>query len=211
MTGEENPNFIFILADDLGYGEIGIQGQKWIETPNIDQLAKEGMILTNHYSGAPVCAPARAVLMTGLHTGKNPVRGNSEWSERGEVWSFKAMFENPNLEGQRPMPDSIFTIASVFKSQGYKTGMVGKWGLGAPNTNSIPNKKGFDFSMATIVSGKLTTSILLIYGEIENVTFSTIPLLTKENFQTIWIPMMRRAMPFTIKMTMPQHLCIMRP
>ena len=145
LIREETPNFIFILADDLGYGEIGIQGQKWIETPNIDQLAKEGMILTNHYSGAPVCAPARAVLMTGLHTGKNPVRGNSEWSERGEVWSFKAMFENPNLEGQRPMPDSIFTIASVFKSQGYKTGMVGKWGLGAPNTNSIPNKKGFDF------------------------------------------------------------------
>jgi len=142
---KESPNFIFILADDLGYGEIGVQGQKWIETPNLDQLAKEGMILTNHYSGAPVCAPARAVLMTGLHTGKNPVRGNSEWKERGEVWSFKAMFENPNLEGQRPMPDSIITIASVFKSQGYKTGMVGKWGLGAPNTNSIPNKKGFDF------------------------------------------------------------------
>ena len=142
---EESPNFIFILADDLGYGEIGIQGQKWIETPNIDQLAREGMIMTDHYSGAPVCAPARAVLMTGLHTGNNPVRGNSEWRERGEVWSFKAMFENPNLEGQRPMPDSIITIASVFKSQGYKTGMVGKWGLGAPNTNSIPNKKGFDF------------------------------------------------------------------
>jgi arylsulfatase A-like enzyme len=142
---EESPNFIFILADDLGYGEIGIQGQKWIETPNIDQLAREGMILTDHYSGAPVCAPARAVLMTGLHTGNNPVRGNSEWKERGEVWDFKAMFENPNLEGQRPMPDSIVTVATVLKNQGYKTGMVGKWGLGAPNTNSIPNKKGFDF------------------------------------------------------------------
>ena len=141
----ETPNFIFILADDLGYGEIGIQGQKWIETPNIDQLAREGMILTDHYSGAPVCAPARAVLMTGLHTGNNPVRGNSEWKERGDVWSFKSMYENPNLEGQRPMPDSIVTIASVFKSQGYKTGMIGKWGLGAPNTNSIPTKKGFDF------------------------------------------------------------------
>lgn len=142
---EESPNFIFILADDLGYGEIGIQGQKWIETPNIDQLAREGMILTDHYSGAPVCAPARAVLMTGLHAGNNPVRGNSEWIERGEVWSFKAMLENPNLEGQRPMPDSIVTIATVLKKQGYKTGMVGKWGLGAPNTNSIPNKKGFVF------------------------------------------------------------------
>lgn len=142
---EDSPNFIFILADDLGYGEIGIQGQKWIETPNIDQLAQEGMILTDHYSGAPVCAPARAVLMTGLHTGNNPVRGNSEWKERGEVWDFKAMFENPNLEGQRPMPDSIVTVATVLKNQGYKTGMVGKWGLGAPNTSSIPNNKGFDF------------------------------------------------------------------
>jgi arylsulfatase len=142
---ESSPNFIFILADDLGYGEIGVQGQKWIETPNIDQLAKEGMILTDHYSGAPVCAPARAVLMTGLHAGNNPVRGNSEWRERGEVWSFKAMFENSNLEGQRPMPDSIVTIATVLQSQGYKTGIVGKWGLGAPNTSSIPNKKGFDF------------------------------------------------------------------
>ena len=82
---EESPNFIFILADDLGYGEIGIQGQKWIETPNIDKLARDGMILTDHYSGAPVCAPARAVLMLGLHTGNNPIRNNDEWKERGDV------------------------------------------------------------------------------------------------------------------------------
>ena len=139
------PNFIFILADDLGYGELGVLGQQLIETPNLDALAKSGMILTDHYSGAPVCAPARAILMTGLHAGHNPVRGNSEWRERGDVWSFKAMFENSNLEGQRPMPDSIKTIANILKSNGYKTGMVGKWGLGAPNTTSIPNKKGFDF------------------------------------------------------------------
>jgi arylsulfatase A-like enzyme len=145
QKGAESPNFIFILADDLGYGEIGIQGQKWIETPNIDQLAREGMIMTDHYSGAPVCAPARAVLMTGLHAGNNPVRGNSEWGERGDVWSFKAMFEDSVLEGQRPMPDSILTVANMLQSNGYKTGMVGKWGLGAPNTSSIPNKKGFDF------------------------------------------------------------------
>ena len=142
---EDLPNFIFILADDLGYGELGVLGQQLIETPNLDALAKSGMILTNHYSGAPVCAPARAILMTGLHAGHNPVRGNSEWGERGDVWSFKSMFENSNLEGQRPMPDSIRTIANILKSNGYKTGMVGKWGLGAPNTTSIPNKKGFDF------------------------------------------------------------------
>ena len=141
----ESPNFVFILADDLGYGELGVFGQKIIETPNIDQLAKEGMILTNHYSGSPVCAPARAVLLTGLHTGNNPVRGNDEWKERGDVWSFEAMFKNPELEGQRPMPDSTITVANYLKLNGYKTGMVGKWGLGAPNTNSIPNHKGFDF------------------------------------------------------------------
>jgi len=141
----DKPNFIFILADDLGYGELGIFGQNLIETPHIDQLAKEGMILTDHYTGSPVCAPARAVLMTGLHTGNNPVRGNDEWRERGDVWSFKAMFEDPKLEGQRPLPDSTITVANFLQSQGYKTGMVGKWGLGAPNTNSIPNNKGFDF------------------------------------------------------------------
>ena len=88
----DKPNFIFILADDLGYGELEILGQNLIETPNIDQLAREGMILTDHYTGSPVCAPARAVLMTGLHTGHSPVRGNDEWKERGDVWSFEAMF-----------------------------------------------------------------------------------------------------------------------
>jgi len=139
------PNIVFILADDLGYGEIGILGQDKIETPNIDVLAKSGMILTDHYTGSPVCAPSRSILLTGLHSGNNPIRGNDEWKERGDVWSFEAMFDNPELEGQRPLPDSIITVADILKSQGYKTGMFGKWGLGAPNTNSIPNNKGFDF------------------------------------------------------------------
>ena len=139
------PNIVFILADDLGYGEIGILGQEKIETPNIDQLAKNGMILTDHYTGSPVCAPSRSILLTGLHSGNNPIRGNDEWKERGDVWSFEAMFENPELEGQRPLPDSIITLADILRSKGYKTGMFGKWGLGAPNTNSIPNNKGFDF------------------------------------------------------------------
>ena len=145
IDSDLDPNFVFILADDLGYGELGIFGQKMIETPNIDQLAKEGMILTDHYTGSPVCAPARAVLLTGLHSGNNPIRGNDEWKERGDVWSFQAMLDNPELEGQRPMPDSIVTVAKFLQSKGYKTGMIGKWGLGAPNTNSIPNNKGFDF------------------------------------------------------------------
>ena len=99
------PNVVMIIADDLGWSQLGCYGSSFYKTPNIDKLAKEGMILTNHYSGSPVCAPARAVLLTGLHSGKNPVRGNDEWKERGDVWSFEAMFDNPELEGQRPLPD----------------------------------------------------------------------------------------------------------
>ena len=129
------------------------------------------MILTDHYSGAPVCAPARAILMTGLHAGHNPVRGNSEWGERGDVWSFKAMFENSNLEGSTSNARFIQTIANILKSNGYKTGMVGKWGLGAPNTTSIPNKKGLIFFMAIIVSDKLITYFPPIYGVTANGIF----------------------------------------
>ncbi len=82
---KERPNIIYILADDLGYGEVGIYGQKFIETPNIDNLAKTGMLFTNHYSGAPVCAPARSVLMTGMHMGNTHIRANGEWRR----WNFK--------------------------------------------------------------------------------------------------------------------------
>ena len=139
------PNIIYILADDLGYGEVGVYGQRLIETPNIDNLSKTGMKFLNHYTGSPVCAPARSVLMTGMHSGNNYIRANSEWSERGDIWSFQSMFDDPNLEGQRPLLDTIVTIAKVLQDNGYKTGIVGKWGLGGPLTNSVPNKKGFDF------------------------------------------------------------------
>ncbi len=143
----ELPNIIYILADDLGYGELGCYGQEIIETPNIDKLASEGMKFTQHYSGAPVCAPARCVLLTGQHSGHAYIRGNDEWKERGEVWSYEAMFKDPNLEGQRPLPDSIALLSELIKQAGYTTGMVGKWGLGAPLTNSVPNKRGFDYFM----------------------------------------------------------------
>lgn len=139
------PNIIYILADDLGYGELGVYGQKIIETPNIDELANNGMIFTDHYSGSPVCAPSRSVFITGQHTGNTPIRGNDEWTERGDTWNYQAMFDNPSLEGQRPIPKNTITIAEVLKSAGYVTGMVGKWGLGAPNTEGTPNKQGFDF------------------------------------------------------------------
>ncbi|TLX71389.1 arylsulfatase [Labilibacter sediminis] len=141
----KKPNIIYILADDLGYGELGCYGQQRIETPNIDQLAKAGMSFTQHYSGAPVCAPSRAVLLTGKHLGHSPVRGNDEWAERGEVWNYRAMINDQKLEGQRPLPENEITIGKLLQQAGYTTGIVGKWGLGAPNTCGEPSKQGFDF------------------------------------------------------------------
>jgi len=142
---ETKPNIIYILADDLGYGDVGAYGQSKIETPNIDGLAKEGMLFTQHYAGAPVCAPSRSVLLTGKHMGHTPIRGNDEWAERGEVWDYRAAAKDSLLEGQRPMPTETITMAKLLKQSGYKTAIVGKWGLGAPNTESIPTKMGFDY------------------------------------------------------------------
>lgn len=122
------PNIIFILADDLGYGDLGFLGQSKIETPHLDRLAVEGMIFSNHYSGAPVCAPARSTLLTGLHTGNTPVRGNLEVQP----------------EGQYPMPDSLLTLAQILKRSGYTTGAFGKWGLGFIETTGDPLRQGFD-------------------------------------------------------------------
>lgn len=144
-SSQKPPNIIYILADDLGYGDLGCYGQKIIETPHIDRLASEGMLFTNHYSGSPVCAPSRSVLLTGLHTGHTPIRGNDEWSSRGKVWDLQEMYADSSLEGQRPLPEGTLLISELLQNAGYKTGIVGKWGLGAPHTNSIPNKKGFDF------------------------------------------------------------------
>jgi arylsulfatase A-like enzyme len=141
----DSPNIIYILADDLGYGELGCYGQELIETPNIDKLAESGMRFTQHYSGAPVCAPARCVLLTGMHSGHAYIRGNDEWAERGDVWDFAKAVEDPNLEGQRPLPDSIPTIGNILQQAGYQTAIIGKWGLGGPMTDGIPNNRGFDF------------------------------------------------------------------
>lgn len=144
-TPEPPPNIIYILADDLGFNELGSYGQDKIETPNLDALAASGVRFTQHYSGSPVCAPSRCVLMTGKHTGHAYIRGNDEWSERGDTWDFAKMAEDPNLEGQRPIPEGTQTIGRLLQGAGYKTGVVGKWGLGGPLTEGIPNKQGFDF------------------------------------------------------------------
>jgi arylsulfatase len=131
-------NIVLILADDLGYGELGSYGQQHIRTPNIDRLAQEGMRFTDHYSGSPVCAPSRDVLLTGLHTGHSYIRDNDEMYERGDVW------HDPDLEGQRPILPNTYTIGRLLQDAGYVTGAIGKWGLGGPGSSGEPNQQGFD-------------------------------------------------------------------
>lgn len=141
---DEQPNIIFFLADDLGYGEAGAYGQLIIKTPNIDALADNGMLFTQHYSGAPVCAPARCVLLTGKHTGHAYIRGNDAMKERGDVWNYKKASQNPGLEGQRNLPAGTVTLGKILQDAGYTTSIFGKWGLGGPETPGIPNLQGFD-------------------------------------------------------------------
>ena len=127
-AAEKKPNIVFILADDLGYAELGSYGQKKIRTPHLDRLAKQGMSFSRNYCGNAVCAPSRCVLITGKHPGHAFIRNN------GEV----------KPEGQRPIPDSEQTIAEGLRKRGYATGAFGKWGLGGPGTEGDPVYQGFD-------------------------------------------------------------------
>jgi len=145
LVAKEKPNIVLILADDLGYTEISPYGQKLIETPNLDRLAQNGIRFTRHYCGSPVSAPSRCVLLTGQHTGHAFIRGNHEWTERGNVWNYAAAVQDPGLEGQYPLPDSVRTLPEYLKEAGYRTGLIGKWGLGAPGSEGVPNRQGFDF------------------------------------------------------------------
>lgn len=131
------PNFIFILADDLGYGDLGCYGQQWIRTPCLDRMAREGLRFTHCYAGSPVCAPSRNVLMTGQHTGHARIRDNSA-RVGGVIEEFS--------ERQRrvPLAEEDVTVAEVLKTAGYVTGATGKWGLGEPATPGVPNRQGFD-------------------------------------------------------------------
>lgn len=125
----KKPNIIYILADDMGYGDLGCYGQQTITTPHLDRMASEGVRFTNHYTGCTVCAPSRCALMTGKHTGHSFVRGNREMKP----------------EGQMPMPGTTRTVAHSLKEAGYTTGCAGKWGLGFPGSASDPLKMGFDY------------------------------------------------------------------
>ena len=122
------PNIIYILADDLGYGDLSCYGQKHFKTPNIDRMAREGMLFTQHYAGCAVSAPSRSSLMTGQTTGHTPIRGNKEYAN----------------EGQWPLPEKTVTIPKLLKEAGYVTGGFGKWGLGYPGSEGDPNNQGFD-------------------------------------------------------------------
>ena len=122
------PNIVFILADDLGYGDLSCYGQQHFQTPNLDKMAAGGMRFTQHYSGTTVCAPSRCSLMTGKHTGHTAIRGNKEWQP----------------EGQFPMAAGEITVAELLKQAGYVTGAFGKWGLGFVGTEGDPNQQGFD-------------------------------------------------------------------
>ena len=127
---DDKHNIIYILADDMGYADLGCYGSKEIKTPNIDRLAATGMRFTQHYAGTAVSAPSRASLMTGLHTGHTQVRGNLQWKPYGQL----------------PLEENTITVASQLKKAGYNTAIIGKWGLGVEGTSGDPNKLGFDYS-----------------------------------------------------------------
>lgn len=151
-SADEKPvNVIYILADDLGYGDLGCYGQELFETPHIDKLAEDGMLFTRHYSGSTVCAPSRSVLMTGQDTGHTPIRGNFEIQP----------------EGQAPLPGDVFTLAEMFQKSGYATEAFGKWGLGCPGSEGD--------STFTTRSGNTTADIFMstnsadIWGRLDDV------------------------------------------
>ena len=141
---EIKPNIIYILADDLGYGDLGILGQKQLKTPNIDRLASQGMTFTEHYAGSPVCGPSRCVLITGQHTGHATIRGNKAYEGIGVA----------------PLEASVITLPeAIKKNTNYTTAMCGRWHLGGELSDQTPFDRGFDYHF-----GKLSSDYLNKYG-----------------------------------------------
>ncbi len=137
---ERPPNIVYILADDLGYSELGCYGQEKIKTPHIDQLAAEGMRFTQHYCGNAVCAPSRCSLMTGKHPGHAYIRSNRGAKLPAELKKKHGLV----FSGQEPIPDAEITVGEILKQKGYATAAIGKWGLGHVGTTGDPNRQGFD-------------------------------------------------------------------
>ncbi|KPL25269.1 MAG: hypothetical protein AMJ75_01700 [Phycisphaerae bacterium SM1_79] len=138
VANRRRSNIVYIIADDLGYAEVGCYRQKKIKTPNIDKLAAQGMKFIQHYSGNPVCAPSRCVLMTGKHSGHAQVRANKQVGGQ-EGWKLGS-----TIGGQWPLEAGTVTVAKILRDAGYTTGAFGKWGLGRVGTTGDPNKQGFD-------------------------------------------------------------------
>ena len=134
-------NVIYIMADDLGIGDVGVYGQKVIKTPGIDALARNGMVFTQHYSGSTVCAPSRCSIVTGKHTGHAFIRGN------------KGVMASDSITYDYPMADGEITVAEILKQKNYQTACVGKWGLGGPESEGHPNKQGFDYFFGYLGQG----------------------------------------------------------
>ena len=161
----DKPNVIFILLDDAGYGDFGCYGQTRTETPNIDALAARGIRFTDMYSAAPLSSPARCGLLTGMHSGHAQIRANDEMTHRGDVWNHAEMLRDSTLEGQAPMRAGTPTLGSEMKRAGYRTAMIGKWGVGGPTSESTPNKWASTNISAASASVRRTATTLLPLGE----------------------------------------------
>ena len=141
----EKPNIIYLMFDDLGYGDLGCYGQEMIETPNIDALAANGILFTDMYSAAPLSSPSRCCIMTGKHMGHSQIRHNKERYTPTDGRGWNGLYLDQTMEGQQPMLAGTPTIGKMMQEAGYKTAMVGKWGLGFPASDSTPLKMGFDY------------------------------------------------------------------
>ena len=142
------PNVIFIMMDDAGHGDFGCYGQTKIETPNIDALARNGILFTDMCTACALSAPSRCCLITGQHTGHAQIRDNKEGPgapDQANIWDYRAVDLDPALEGQAGLAAGTPTLGTMMQQAGYVTGMVGKWGLGGPVSESVPWKMGFDY------------------------------------------------------------------
>ena len=148
------PNIIYIMCDDMGYGDLGCYGQSYISTPNIDNMAKEGMRFTQAYSGSPVSAPSRASFMTGQHTGHCEVRGNKEYWRDAPIVMYGNNKEY-SVVGQHPYDPEHIIIPEIMKDNGYTTGMFGKWAGGYEGSVSTPDKRGIDWFYMSVSGSSL--------------------------------------------------------
>ncbi len=141
---QSKPNILYIMCDDMGYGDLACYGQQYISTPNIDRLAAQGMRFTQAYAGSPVSAPSRATFMTGQHTGHTHVRGNKEYWNNGNLNMKYGDNLDYSLVGQEPYDPDHIIIPEILKDNGYTTGMFGKWAGGYEGSVSTPDKRGID-------------------------------------------------------------------